>query len=242
MFCADLSAKRSRLSRSFFRQVVDVGNVLDQAALDQLCDQRFAHAVDVHDAARGEVQNGSEQFRGAVGVDAAVVDLAFGANDFRSAHRALLGHHEFFCAARMIFVFDDLRDFRNHVAAALDLHPVADLHAEALDLVHVVQGRVADGGAADRNRSEHRNRSKFSRAPDLHANVFELRDSGARRVFVGDRPARGFAGEAEFVLQSGAVDFDDDAVDLVRQRVALTFPLLDECQTSSIEWTSLRFG
>src|SRR5579859_7744056 len=50
----------------------------------------------------------------------------------------------------------------------------------------------------------------------------------ARGVLVGDGPARGFAGEAEFVLQRGAVDLNDDAVDLIRQRLALTFPLPDE--------------
>ena len=128
----------------------------------------------------------------------------------------------------MIFVFDHLRDLGDHVAAALDLHPVADLHAQALDLVHVVQGGVADGRAADGNRRQHRHRREFPGASDLHANVFELGDAGARGVLVGDRPARSFAGEAELVLQGGAVDFDDDAVDLVGQRVALGFPLLDE--------------
>ena len=45
-----------------FGELVDVGDVLHQAAFGELRDQRVAHAVNIHDAARGEVQDGSEQF------------------------------------------------------------------------------------------------------------------------------------------------------------------------------------
>src|SRR5579859_5787647 len=68
------------------------------------------------------MQDGSEQFGWAVGVDTAVVDFALGAHNLRVADRASLGHLKFFGAAGMIFVIDDLRDFGDHVAAALDLH------------------------------------------------------------------------------------------------------------------------
>ena len=39
-------------------QVVEIGHVVHDAAIHQLIDQRLAHAVDIHDAARGEVQQG----------------------------------------------------------------------------------------------------------------------------------------------------------------------------------------
>ena len=61
--------------------------------------------------------------------------------------------------ARMILVLDHLRNLGDHVAAALDLHPVADLHAQPLDLVHVVQRGVADGRSADQHRRQHRPRA-----------------------------------------------------------------------------------
>ena len=128
----------------------------------------------------------------------------------------------------MIFIVDDLGDFGDDIATALDLEPIPDLHAEALDFVHVVEGGVADGSAADRNRSEHGNRCELSRAADLHADVFQFGDACARGVFVRDGPARSFSSEAEFVLQCSAIDFDDDAIDFVRQRFALRFPLLNE--------------
>src|ERR1051326_403218 len=88
----------------------------------------------------------------------------------------------------MIFVIDDLRDFGDYVAPALDLHPVSDLHTEALDLVHVVQSCVANGRAANLNWRKHRDRCEFPGAADLYANVFQFRDPCARGVLVGDRP------------------------------------------------------
>ena len=126
----------------------------------------------------------------------------------------------------MVFVFDHPSDFGDHVAAALDFHPVANLHAQALDFVHVVQSGAADRGSADGNRLQCRDRREFSGASDLHQDVFDLRDARARRVFVGDGPARGFAGVAQFSLQSSAIHLDDDAVDFVGQRFALGFFLL----------------
>ncbi len=128
----------------------------------------------------------------------------------------------------MVFVFDHARDFGDHVAAALDFHPVADLHAQALDLVHVVQGGAADRGAADGHRLQRGHRREFSGASDLHQDVFDLRDASARGVLVGDGPARRFAGVAQFRLQRRAIDLDDDAVDFVGEVFALGLLLLDE--------------
>ena len=109
-----------------------------------------------------------------------------------------------------------------------DLHPVADLHAQPIDLIHVVQGRIADCSPPNQDWGQHGHGRQLARSADLNANVFQLRDSRSCRVFVGDRPARSFASEPEFVLQCDPIDFHDDAVDLIRQGIALAFPLLDE--------------
>src|SRR5579862_2025056 len=98
----------------------------------------------------------------------------------------------------MLFVFDNARDFGNDIAAALNLDPVINLYAEALNFVHVVQGGAADGGAADGNGLEPCDRSEFSRATHLRNNVFDLGNPGASRVFVGDRPPGSLSGIAEF--------------------------------------------
>src|ERR1041385_3520968 len=100
------------------------------------------------------MQNGAKQLGGAVGVHTAVVNFAFRPDNFRSADRALLRSFNFNVSARMIFV--DLDDLGDHIATTLDPHPVADLEAETLDFVHVVQSRVANSRSADWNRLQFR--------------------------------------------------------------------------------------
>src|SRR5580704_13049071 len=189
----------------FFGQLVDIGDVLYQLAVGELSDQSVSQAINVHDAARREVQDGLTEFGGAVGVDTPVVSFAFGADDVASADGASFRHVERFVAAGMVFVFDYARDFGNHVAATFHFHPVADFYAEAVDLVHVVEGGATDRGATDGNWPERRYRREFAGAPDLHQNVFDRGDAPTRCIFVSDGPARGFAGVAEFLLQGRAV-------------------------------------
>src|SRR3954454_20017229 len=114
-------------------------------------------------------------------------------------------------APRMIFVINHAGDFRDDVAATLDFNPVSDFHAQTLDLVHVVQCGTTDGGAADGHRLEFCDGREFPGPPDLNVDIFDLRDSAASGVFVGNRPARGFAGESQLALQGCAVDFDYNA-------------------------------
>ena len=64
----------------------------------------------------------------------------------------------------------------------------------------------------------------FAGAADLRHDVFDLGDRAVRRKFIGDRPARSFARESQFLLESGAIDFDYDAVDLIGKRFALRLP------------------
>ncbi len=120
----------------------------------------------------------------------------------------------------MIFVVNDFRDLGDDIAAALDGDEVANLDAEAFDLVGVVERGAGDGGAADEDGSECGDGCDLAGAADLEEDVFEFGDAGAGGEFVGDGPARGFAGEAEAALLRDGVDLEDDAVDLVRQGVA----------------------
>ena len=110
---------------------------------------------------------------------------------------------------------------RDDVAGALDQHPVADAHAEPLDLVAIVQGRVGDGDAADADRLQPRDRGQLAGAADLDVDRLEHRLGLLGRELVGDRPARRLRDEAEPLLPVEPVDLVDDAVDVERQVGAL---------------------
>ena len=101
---------------------------------------------------------------------------------------------------------------------------VADLDVEPLDLVLVVQRRAGDGRAGEQRRFEMRDRRQRSGSADLDADVEQLRRRLPCRIFVGDRPTRGFCRRSEFLLQRGRIDLYDDAVDLVIERVADSSP------------------
>ncbi len=158
-----------------------------------------------------------DEARRAVGVDAAVVDFALGLDDLAAADGAVRGEFEFPVAAGVVLVFDDLDDFGDDVAAALDLDVVADEQAEALDFVGVVEGGAADGGSADEDGGEHGDGGELAGASDLNPDVFDLCDAGAGGEFVGDGPAGSLAGVSEAALDVGGIDLDDDAVDFVTE-------------------------
>ena len=188
------------LGEFFVGEGVEVGDAGDEFVLEEAHHDGFAEAFDVHDAAGGEVEEAAGEAGGAGEVDAAVVGFAFGAVDLAVADRAVFGEVEFFVAARVLGVFDDLDDFGDDVAAALDFDVVADEEAEALDLVGVVEGGAGDGGAADGDRRERGDGGELAGAADLGADVFDLGDAAARGEFEGDGPARGAAGVAEAAL------------------------------------------
>src|SRR5437764_15151470 len=85
-------------------------------------------------------------------VHAAMVGLTLDAHHVPATFRAALRHVEFLVPARMLLVLDYLDDFGNHVAAALYRYPVADLHAQPLNLVGIVQRGAGDSGASDAHR------------------------------------------------------------------------------------------
>ncbi len=146
-----------------------------------------------------------------------MVCLAFHSYHVAVALRAPLRHVEVLVAARVVFVVDDLDHLGDHVAASLHHYPVADLHAQALDLVHVVQRSPAHGGAANRDRLEHGHWCEFACPPHVHKNVFYPSRAAAGRVFVGDGPARRFASKAQPLLKAHGVHLDHDAVNLIGQ-------------------------
>ena len=92
--------------------------------------------------------------RGARGVNAAPVDFAFGADEIGVADGAAFGEDDFFFTARVVLVRNDFRDFGDDVPAAFDRDEVADLYAEAFDLIGVVECGARDGCAADEDGSE----------------------------------------------------------------------------------------
>ncbi len=67
----------------FLGQLVEIGDAVHQAAIEQLLHHRFAQSLDIHHLAAAKVEQALAQLGRAVRVDAAVVHLALGADDAR---------------------------------------------------------------------------------------------------------------------------------------------------------------
>src|SRR6267154_6768955 len=125
------------------------------------------------------------------GVDAAVGYFAFGAMDGAAAFGTIFWHAEGLAIGAF---FGDFEYVRDYFAGALDEDGVADLQAEAIDFVHVVQRGTADSDASDLHWFEHGDWRERAGAAYLHANVVDYRGFLAGGIFVGDGPPRGFGG------------------------------------------------
>ncbi len=144
------------IGERFEIELVEIGEILHQILFDELVDDFFAEAVDIHGVAAGKMQERFPSARRTGNIDAAIGDFAFGAVDARAAHRALVRHLEllFFRA-----VLHDFQDVRNHFTGALDEHRIARVNVEAFDFVHIVQRGLRNGDAADLHRLKNRERA-----------------------------------------------------------------------------------
>ena len=146
--------------------------------------------------------------------------LAFLAHHMAAAHRTGCWHNKR-PGTRRPPLRQHADHFRNHVARAAHDHGIADMHVLAANLVFVMQGGIADRGAADEHRLQLGDRREFAGAPDLHFDVAHNGELLFRRKFVRHGPARLARDKAEFCLQCEAIDLVHHTVDVERQGVAL---------------------
>ena len=118
--------------------------------------------------------------------------------------------------------------FGNDVAGLLERDEVAHANVALADKVGIVERRTRDGRACKADRLKHRGWGQYTRAPDGDRDIEKPRLLLLGRELVGDRPLRGVRTLAEKESVGEAVDLNDDAVDVVGERVALVSNRLDK--------------
>ena len=154
------------------------------------------------------------ELRRAGRVRAPPVHLALGLHRRGAADGAALGRRPGRGPLRPLLLHHP-HDLGDHLPAPLDEDGVAHPHVLARDLLLVVEGGPAHGGAGQRHRREVGDRGQLAGAAHLHLDRLDRRRRLHRGVLVGDRPAGELRREAELLLEGEVVDLDDDAVDLV---------------------------
>ncbi len=113
---------------------------------------------------------------------------------------------------------------RYHVAGPLEDHVVAGADVLAVDVVLVVQRGALHRDAADKGRSEHRERREHAGATHVDLDAVQPGDHRGGRELEGDRPARIVGHAAQRRLEGEGVDLHDSAVDVVVELAATRLP------------------
>ena len=191
------------------------------AVRHDLFDEFVAEALDVQRFARGEVDQRLYALRLAVqAAGAARHRFAFGADDFGGADWAVRRHGERLAVGGAFFQ-NDFDDFGDDVASAAHEDGIADANVLARHFVGVVQGGVGNGDAADFHRLQAGDGGNSAGAADLHVDGFDDGSFFHRREFPRHRPAWRTRDESGGLLFGETVSLIDDAVDFIRQVVAV---------------------
>src|SRR5256885_11955499 len=122
---------------------------------------------------------------GTCGIDAAVGHLALSSMNSAAALRTIFGHAK---GLTIRAVFGDLENVRDDFAGALDQHSVADLQAQTLDFVHIVECGTADSDAANLHRLEHPHPRECAGSADFPAKSLAPRGPLPPREIISKRP------------------------------------------------------
>jgi hypothetical protein len=196
------------------REAEQVVRAVHPRVLDDLHQQRLAHAVDVHGLPPREVLEALEHLVGTRRVGAEHEDLL--ADHRAPTGGALRGRHEGHGAVgtgREVHA----HHLRDDVARLLHEHQVANAHVFASELGEVVQRRAAHGGAGQRHRVQLGHGRELAALAHLHADGAQPRGAPLGRELVGDAPVGVVAGGAERRVVRELVHLDDHPVDLEGQ-------------------------
>ena len=218
---------------------VEIDRCPHLSRLDQLIDQFFAEALDVHRPPAGKVtQRLFALCRADQAAAAARNRLVFPADHGRPAFGAEIGQGERRVqgfAAEQIAGRSPFHDHRHHfrddIASAADDDGIADADVLAPRLIGVVQRCVGHRHPAHEHRLQSRYRRDRAGSADLYVDGLDSGQRLLRRIFVGDRPAWLSADKTELRLLGNGINLIDHAVDVERQTVALReYPLMKRDQ------------
>ncbi len=206
-----------------FPQRIKIRDVLYQACVHELVHNLVAQPINIHRVPPRKMENGFFSLRRTSRIHAAVGHFSFNVMNRAATFRALFGHAK--RLARLPF-FRHFQHMRDHFAGALDQHGVANLQAQPLDFIHVVERGTADSDASDLHRLEHGHGRQRSGAAHLHDDVVYNGGLLPRGIFVRNGPTRRFRRVTQFILNGNGVDLDHHAVDFVGQLLALSVPIV----------------
>ncbi len=210
-----------------FGEVVEIEGIADESGLDEFFGDDAAEGFEVEGFALGEVFEAAGLLGGAAGdILAAPRDfLGIAAGDgffgdgtaAGGAFSVEVGDEVEGGGVRGAFGEDDLEDFGDDHAGFTDDDGIADADIFAADFVFVMEGSTGDGGALDEHGVEFGDGGEDAGAADLDGDGAEggFGGSDPRDRFMDDGIARGTGLGWDAGPVGDAIDFEDDAIDVV---------------------------
>ena len=201
-------------------KIKQIDRFFHQTAFNELVGNNVAEAFDIECGSGAEMIEPLRRLGRALRIDATPSDKLFVLTNLFSACRALVAgrraHVERF-GVRGTFFDIDCHDRGNNFAGFFDADGVADSDISASDFFFVVEGRPADGRAADEDGFQFGHGGEDAGTTDLDGNGFQCGFGLLGGVFVGHGPTRGLVRGADFFPEGEGVEFDDGAVGFVSE-------------------------
>ena len=210
-------------------QPEQIRRLLDQALREKELGRFFAQALYVEGVFVGEMNEPGLYLGLARGVDAARDRLSRLSGRGLAANRAGPGEFKRGQAFRALGEID-LDNLRYDVSGPLEAHHVAGPHILSLELVLIVKSGLGDGDPAYQGRLEPGHRRQGPRAAHLDLYGQDPGHDGSGLELGGDSVSGGPRGGSEPWPKRQIVNRDDQAVDLVRQVVAVGLQALKNGQ------------
>ena len=107
-------------------------------------------------------------------------------------------------------------DFGNHIAGTPDVDLVANTNILALDLIHIMQGRVTDSNTTNEHRLQSGNGCNGSSTANLKIHICDKCNFFLGRKFMGNGPAWCTCNKTKPLLQAYLINLVDNTIDIVR--------------------------
>ena len=209
-------------------EAVEVGDIVHQSVGVEHVDLAFAEGVDVHGLAGDEVLQPALDLRGAVvGVGTEDARLALGLLQRGAADRAVRDERHPLRVGKPVLQVHT-HDFGDDFAALFHKETVALADVHLPHEVAVVEGGAFHDGARQRHRAEIGHGCDDACPAHLEIDAEQFRGDAVGLELVGDGPSRALGCGAHLPLLVEIVDFDDNAVYGVGQRLPFLVPSVQE--------------
>lgn len=212
------------------REPVEIGDIVCEVFLNELSDEHFATAFDVHGGAGAPMLEATADLSWAIWVEAAEDDIWLAGSALSGGGARAFGaeggkfERDFGAGA---FIGDDADDGWDDLAGFFDDDDIAYADIFPAEFIFVVEGGAADGATGEVDGFEFGDGGESACAADLDGDGAEAGFGLFGGVFVGDRPAWELGCVACTLAERYGIELNDGTIGFVIETFTSRVEALD---------------